>query len=202
VDSAFSLRFISTFSRMQWLRGLRAGLAVGCLMFTLPVMGRPTGWAAFGVLLTLNVDNGGPYRSRFGNMITVLVGGTIAFAIAAIASTSFSAAMLATSLFCFGVTFARVVSQPLASGSAQILICYFVSYGAMAHAPGLSGPPFCISSVEERGQPPSALSFGLSIPSGRPVMRWQTSMPSSWRSHRFHRKTRHDSKAPFIRPAI
>lgn len=38
--------------------------------------------------------------------------------------------------FCFGVTLPRVVSQPLASGSASILICYFVSYGAMAHAPG------------------------------------------------------------------
>ena len=135
--SAFSLRFKSTFSRMQWRRGLRAGLAVGCLMVTLHVLGRPTGWAAFGVLLTLNVDNGGPYRSRFGNMMTVLVGGTIALVIAAIASTSLSAAILATSLFCFGVTLSRVVSQPLASGSASILICYFVSYGAMAHAPGV-----------------------------------------------------------------
>ncbi|WP_260739375.1 FUSC family protein [Tunturiibacter lichenicola] len=68
-------------------------------------------------------------------MMTVVAGGTLAIIIAAIASTSLPVAVVVTSLFCFSVTLARVVSQPLASGSASILICYFVSYGAAVHTP-------------------------------------------------------------------
>jgi uncharacterized membrane protein YccC len=135
VASAFSLRFKSTFSRMQWRRGIRAGFAIACLMVSLHLLGRPAGWAAFGVLVALNVDNGGPYRSRFGTVMTVVAGGTLAIVIAAIASISLPVAIVVTSLFCFSVTLARVVSQPLASGSASILICYFVSYGAAIHTP-------------------------------------------------------------------
>ncbi len=118
---------------MQWLRGIRAGIAVASVMIIFHLLGQPTGWITFGVLLVLNVDNGGPYRSRFNNMITVIVGGTLALVVSAIASISITGAILATSLFCFAITLVRVVSQSLASASSSILICYFVAYGAASH---------------------------------------------------------------------
>jgi uncharacterized membrane protein YccC len=123
-------RFLSALSRAQWRRGVRAGIAVASIMVTFHLLGKPTGWAALGVLLVLNVDNGGPYRSRFGNIITIVIGGSLALLLGKATGTSLALAIVITALFCFAVTLARVISQPLASCSVSILICYIVAYGA------------------------------------------------------------------------
>jgi hypothetical protein len=120
---------------LHWMRGLRAGLAVSTAMIVCHLLGKPMGWAALGGFEAILVDNGGPYRSRFRTIATLMVGGALAcFAgAAATASTSFSpvlAPMAITAAFCFAVTFGRVVSQPVASTSVIILVIYFAALGS------------------------------------------------------------------------
>src|ERR1700744_2298340 len=140
-------RFLSALSRAQWRRGIRAGIAVASIMVTFHLLGKPTGWAALGVLLVLNVDNGGPYRSRLGNIVTIVIGGTLAILLGKAPGSSLALAIVITALFCFAVTLARVISQPLASCSVSILICYIVSYGAGIRTTTASIGYFIIGSL-------------------------------------------------------
>ncbi len=96
-------------------------------------LGRPMGWAALGGFEAILVDNGGPYRSRLTTMVTVLIGGAIACIAAAMATEPLWLAVVVTALFCFVVTYARVLSNPLASTSVIILVLYFAGYGGTVH---------------------------------------------------------------------
>lgn len=119
--------------RLQWRRGLRAGLAVAVAMAVCRMLGKPMGWAALGGFEAILVDNGGPYRSRLQTMITVLVGGAVACVVGAMSATPLVMAVVVTAAFCFVVTFARVVSQPIASTSVIVLVLYFAGYGGVTH---------------------------------------------------------------------
>lgn len=99
------------------------------------------GWAALGGFEAVLVDNGGPYRSRMNTIAAVVFGGALCGAIGSLVPlpvTAFTLAFAAvvTALVCFAVTFARVVSQPIASTSVIILVLYFAGYGS-GH-PGLA----------------------------------------------------------------
>ena len=119
--------------KLHWTRGLRAGVAVAAAMVVCHLLGRPMGWAALGGFETILVDNGGPYRSRLTTMLTVLVGGAVACVVGALAPGALWAAVAVTALFCFAVTFARVISQPMASTSVIVLVVYFAGLGGSAH---------------------------------------------------------------------
>lgn len=119
--------------RLHWTRGLRAGLAVAVAMIVCHALGKPMGWAALGGFESILADNGGPYRSRFNTILTVLVGGAIACIVGSLAATNLWAAIFVTAGFCFAVTFARVISQPLASTSVIILVIYFAGFGSETH---------------------------------------------------------------------
>ncbi len=123
----------SAFASMQWRRGLRAGLAVGVAMLVCLWLDHPMGWAALGGLQVVMVDNGGPYRSRMANVLTVLVGGSLAVGLGVLAGVNLPTALVLSMLFCFAVTLARVLSQPLASSSVVILVCFIVAYGNPVH---------------------------------------------------------------------
>ena len=126
--------FRATLRRVQWRRGLRAGMAVSTLMVFCHLLGKPIGWASLGALQVLTVDNGGPYRSRLSNILTVLAGGSIALLLGSVSAGSLPIAIIVTALFCFATTMARVLSQPLASSSVTILVCYIVAYGGPTHS--------------------------------------------------------------------
>src|ERR1700710_2110412 len=126
--------FRATLRRVQWRRGLRAGMAVSTLMVFCHLLGKPIGWASLGALQGATVDNGGPYRSRLSNILTVLAGGSIALLLGSISAGSLPVAIIVTALFCFATTMARVLSQPLASSSVTILVCYIVAYGGPTHS--------------------------------------------------------------------
>jgi len=119
--------------RLQWRRGLRAGLAVAVAMAVCRMLGKPMGWAALGGFEAILVDNGGPYRSRLQTMATVLVGGAVACVVGAMSATPLAVAVVVTAAFCFVVTFARVLSQPIASTSVIVLVLYFAGYGGTTH---------------------------------------------------------------------
>ncbi len=130
--------------RLQWTRGLRAGVAVAAAMIVCRMLGKPMGWAALGGFEAILVDNGGPYRSRLATMSTLMVGGAAGCVIGSLASAPFTSynlglliACTVTAAFCFAVTFARVISQPIASTSVIILVIYFAGYGSSTHT--LSG---------------------------------------------------------------
>jgi uncharacterized membrane protein YccC len=126
-------RWVGVLRRLHWTRGLRAGVAVAAAMVVCHLLGRPMGWAALGGFETILVDNGGPYRSRLTTMMTVLVGGAVACIVGSLVPGALWAAVAVTTLFCFAVTFARVISQPMASTSVIVLVIYFAGLGGSAH---------------------------------------------------------------------
>jgi uncharacterized membrane protein YccC len=130
--------FQSILARLQWQRGLRAGLAVGASLLVGYVFGRPVGWIALGGLQTIMVDNGGPYRVRVANIGTIMVGGAFAVLIGILAGTSLPAAVLVTFVVCFAATLARVLAQPIAISSVTILVCYVVAVGGAEHTPAFA----------------------------------------------------------------
>jgi uncharacterized membrane protein YccC len=120
-------------AKMQGRRGLRAGLAVGVAMFVCVYTHRPMGWAALGSLYVCLVDNGGPYRLRFGNMLAVFLSGAFAVLIGSIAGVNLYIGLPVTLAFCFFFTLARVIAPPMAASSVFVLICYVVAYGHTEH---------------------------------------------------------------------
>ena len=104
------------------------GAMIVCYM-----LGKPMGWAALGGFETILVDNGGPYRSRLVTMMTVLTGGAVACIVASVVVGTFWVAVSVTAAFCFAMTFARVVAQPVASTSVIVLVIYFAGLGGGTH---------------------------------------------------------------------
>jgi uncharacterized membrane protein YccC len=125
--------FLEVIRGLHWKRGLRAGVAVAVAMIVCQMMGKPMGWAALGGFEAILVDNGGPYRSRFNTILTVLIGGVIACVAGTLAAQTLLLSVIITGTFCFAVTFARVISQPLASTSVVILVIYFAGFGSGTH---------------------------------------------------------------------
>ena len=123
----------SALAKMQWRRGLRAALAVGVAMFACYLLHKPMGWAALGGFQVIVVDNGGPYRSRFANILTILVGGSLGVFFGLLAGVNLPIAVAVTLVFCFVATLARVMSQPFASSSVTVLVSYIVAVGTPPH---------------------------------------------------------------------
>ncbi len=123
----------SAFAKMQWRRGLRAALAVGIVMFGCYLFGKPMGWAALGAFQVIVVDNGGPYRSRLANILTILIGGSLSVFLGLLAGVNLPIAVIVTLVFCFAVTLARVMSQPFASAGVTVLVTYIVAVGTPPH---------------------------------------------------------------------
>src|SRR5260370_1420285 len=119
--------------RLHWTRGLRAGVAVAAAMVVCHMLGKPMGWAALGGFEAILVDNGGPHRSRLTTITTIVLGGAVACVVGSTVPGTLWIAALATALFCFAVTFARVISQPLASTSVILLVIYFAGLGGGTH---------------------------------------------------------------------
>jgi uncharacterized membrane protein YccC len=123
----------SALTRMQWRRGLRAALAVGAAMFVCYLFHKPMGWAALGGFQVIVVDNGGPYRSRLANILTILIGGSLGVFLGLLAGVNLPTAVVATLLFCFAFTLARVMSQPFASSSVTVIVSFIVAIGTPPH---------------------------------------------------------------------
>jgi uncharacterized membrane protein YccC len=123
----------SALAKMQGRRGLRAGLAVGVAMFVCYLLGKPMGWAALGGFQVIVVDNGGPYRSRLANILTILIGGSLGVFFGLLAGVNLPIAVAVTLVFCFVATLARVMSQPFASSSVTVLVSYIVAVGTPPH---------------------------------------------------------------------
>jgi uncharacterized membrane protein YccC len=120
--------------RVQWPRGLRAAVAVGIAVLVSHSLGFPPAAAALGAFNPLLVDNGGPYRPRLTVMLTTIFGGAIAYMAGALLPASLWIVVPVTAVVAFTVTFARVVSQPVASSSVLVLVLYFAGLGGIVHS--------------------------------------------------------------------
>ena len=118
----------------QWRRGARALVAIGAVVAVCWWLGRPVQAAALGAFNVLLIDNGGPYRPRLATMANG-AGWGWAGAGAGMpgAGRAVAGAVLATLAVCFVVTYARVLSQPVASASVLILVLYFAGLGGTTH---------------------------------------------------------------------
>ncbi len=132
---AFPARWAAALRKLHWTRGIRAGLAVAAAMIVCRYLDRPLGWAALGGFEAILVDNGGPYRSRLTTILTLLVLGALGCILGTVAATSLWLAITITALFCFAITFARVLSNQLASTSVIILVIYFAGFGGLTSTP-------------------------------------------------------------------
>jgi uncharacterized membrane protein YccC len=112
--------------RLDWARGLRAGLAVAAAMVVCRMLGLPVGWSALGAFEGNIVDNGGPYRVRFASIAMLMGGGSLGAVLASLASVHLAWALALTAVFSFVVTYLRAAGPPFTTSSVIILVVYFV----------------------------------------------------------------------------
>ena len=112
--------------RLDWARGLRAGLAVAVAMMVCRWFHLPTGWSALGAFEGNIVDNGGPYRTRFFSIALLMGGGSLGAILASQASKYLLWTLALTAIFAFVITYLRAAGPPFTTSSVIILVIYFV----------------------------------------------------------------------------
>ena len=112
--------------RLDWARGLRAGLAVAAAMVVCRVLHLPMGWSALGAFEGNIVDNGGPYRVRFASIAMLMGAGSLGAVLASLASPHLAWALALTAVFSFGITYLRAAGPPFTTSSVIIMVVYFV----------------------------------------------------------------------------
>jgi uncharacterized membrane protein YccC len=119
-------RIIAQLRRLDWARGLRAGLAVAAAMVVCRMLGLPMGWSALGAFEGNIVDNGGPYRVRFVSIAMLMVGGSLGAVLATLASPHLAWTLVLTVVFSFVITYLRAAGPSFTTSSVIILVVYFV----------------------------------------------------------------------------
>ncbi len=119
-------KFIAELRQLDWARGLRAGLAVAVAMTICRALNLPLSWSALGAFEGNIVDNGGPYRTRFGSIALLMGGGGLGVVLASQASLHLGWTLLLTAVFAFVVTYLRAAGPPFTNASVIILVVYFV----------------------------------------------------------------------------
>jgi uncharacterized membrane protein YccC len=112
--------------RLDWARGLRAGLAVAAAMVVCRMLGLPMSWSALGAFEGNIVDNGGPYRVRFISIAMLMAGGSLGAVLASLASPHLAWTLVLTAVFSFVITYLRAAGPQLTTSSVIILVVYFV----------------------------------------------------------------------------
>jgi len=112
--------------RLDWARGLRAGLAVAAAMVVCRMLRLPMGWSALGAFEGNIVDNGGPYRVRFASIAMLMGGGSLGAVLACVASPHLGWTLALTAVFSFVITYLRAAGPSFTTSSVIILVVYFV----------------------------------------------------------------------------
>ncbi|HWA93188.1 MAG TPA: FUSC family protein [Terracidiphilus sp.] len=132
-DLRFQQRVVSLIRRMDWLRGLRAGVALCAPLVLGYITGWPNlGWAGLGGFEAILADTGGPYRTRMGSLITLSLGGASGLLLGAMAGSSLQFALPATLIWCFVWTYLIVLGQPFSSASILVQVIYICGVGTPA----------------------------------------------------------------------
>jgi len=123
-------RALAVLRQMDWLRGLRAGVALCAPIVLGDLAGIPNlGWAGLGGFEAILADTGGPYRSRMASLATLSLGGAAGLFIGSVAGNSLRWAVPVTLLFCFLWSYLAVLGQPFTSAGILVQVIYVVGVG-------------------------------------------------------------------------
>ncbi len=119
--------------QMDWLRGLRAAVALCVPLVAGDVLGIPNlGWAALGGFEGILADTGGPYRSRMRGLLTLSVGGGLGVFVGSLVGGSITWALPVTIVWCFVWSYLGVLGQPFTTAGLLVQVVYFCGVGAPA----------------------------------------------------------------------
>ncbi len=115
---------------MDWLRGLRAGVALSAPLVAGELFGWPgMGWAALGGFEAIVADTGGPYRTRLDKLVTLSVGGAAGMFLGALAGGHLAWAVPLTLVWCFAWSYLPVLGQPFTSAGVLVELIYICGIG-------------------------------------------------------------------------
>jgi uncharacterized membrane protein YccC len=116
---------------MDWLRGLRAAIALCVPMVLGDVAGIPNlGWAALGGFEAIIADTGGPYRIRMSSLATLSLGGAGGLLLGSLCGVHLAWALPATMLWCFLWSYLAVLGQPFSSAGVLVQVIFICGIGA------------------------------------------------------------------------
>jgi uncharacterized membrane protein YccC len=116
---------------MDWFRGLRAGVALCAPLVLGDVAGISNlGWAALGGFEAIIADQGGPYRTRLGSLVTLALGGAAGLILGSLVGGNLWWALPATLLWCFLWSYLAVLGQPFSSAGVLVQVIYICGIGA------------------------------------------------------------------------
>lgn len=117
-------------ARLDWPRGLRAGVALCVPLIAADVTGfAALGWAALGGFEAVISDAGGPYRSRMARLGVLSLGGGFACALGTLVGGDLRWALPVTAAFCFLWTYLSVLGQPFTSAGLLVQVIYICGVG-------------------------------------------------------------------------
>lgn len=126
-------RVVALARQMDWLRGLRAAVALCAPLVLGDLAGIPNlGWAALGGFEAILADTGGPYKSRMASLATLSVGGAAGLFLGSICGRSLFWALPVTVAFCFLWSYLAVLGQPFSSAGILVQVIYICGIGAPA----------------------------------------------------------------------
>ncbi len=116
--------------QMDWLRGLRAAVALCAPLLLGALTTIPNlGWAGLGGFEAILADTGGPYRSRMGSLATLSLGGAAGLFIGSISGGSLHWALPITIAWCFLWSYLAVLGQPFSSAGLLVQVIYVCGVG-------------------------------------------------------------------------
>src|ERR1035441_9958377 len=120
-----TLRVRSLLGSMDWLRGLRAAVALSAPLVLGDILSIPNlGWAALGGFEAILADTGGPYRSRLSSLVTLSLGGAAGVYLGSLVGGSLYWALPVTVLWCFFWSYLAILGQPFTSASILVQVVY------------------------------------------------------------------------------
>lgn len=123
-------KIVALARRMDWLRGLRAGVALSAPLVAGDVLGWPgMGWAALGGFEAIVADTGGPYRTRLDKLVTLSVGGALGLFVGMLAGGHLAWAVPLTLVWCFTWSYLSVLGQPFTSAGVLVQLIYICGIG-------------------------------------------------------------------------
>jgi len=118
-------------SQMDWLRGLRAAVALCAPLVLGDMAGIPNlGWASLGGFEAILSDTGGPYSTRMSSLATLSIGGAAGLFLGSITGASLYLALPTTILFCFLWSYLAVLGQPFSSAGILVQVIFICGIGA------------------------------------------------------------------------
>src|SRR5450631_688665 len=128
-----STRLLALVRQMDWLRGLRAAVALSAPLVLGDVLGIPNlGWAGLGGFEAILADTGGPYRSRMSSLATLSLGGAAGVFLGSLTGGSLHWALPVTVLWCFLWSYLAVLGQPFSSAGLLVQVVFICGIGAPA----------------------------------------------------------------------